>query len=177
MKILNENYIYVVEATFIFIWINILSQLYRSKQTIFTVQSVFKSLGHLSNSQAINTFTTLSGVKVTAQHVSKRMFFVKLLFFGSTSLQTRKKLEKLFTNKLTSCNLKILFTSPTEIKSLLNFKDKLPKMLLSGPVYKVLVAVVLPIIVRPNVILISEFLKVSAFHISSEKRWRLKTVI
>lgn len=55
---------------------------------------------------------------------------------GSTSFQTRKKLQKLFTNKLTSCNLKILFTSPAKIKSLLNFKDKLPKILLSGPVYK-----------------------------------------
>ena len=38
--------------------------------------------------------------------------------------------------KLTSSNLKIVFTSPVRVKSFFTFKDKLPKILLSGLVYK-----------------------------------------
>ena len=37
---------------------------------------------------------------------------------------------------MTSCNLKIVFTSPVRVKSLLTFKNKLPRMLISGFVYK-----------------------------------------
>ena len=65
----------------------------------------------------------------------KRNVFVKLLFLGSNSFQIQK-LQKLFSNKLTSCNLKIVFTWPIRVKSFFTFKDKLPKMLLSGLVYK-----------------------------------------
>ena len=69
-------------------------------------------------------------------NVPKRNVFVKLPFLGSTSFQIRKKLQKLFSDKLTSCNLKIVFTSPVRVKSFFTFKDKLPKMLLSGLVYQ-----------------------------------------
>ena len=69
-------------------------------------------------------------------NVPKRNVFVKLPFLRSTSFQIRKKLQKLFSDKLTSCNLKIVFTSPVRVKSFFTFKDMLPKMLLSGLVYK-----------------------------------------
>ena len=69
-------------------------------------------------------------------NVPERNVFVKLPFLGSTLFQIRKKLQKLFTDKLTSCNLKIVFTSPVRVKSFFTFKDKLPKMLLSGLVYQ-----------------------------------------
>ena len=42
----------------------------------------------------------------------------------------------MFSDKLTSCNLKIVFTSSVRVKSLFPFKDKLPKMLFSGLVFK-----------------------------------------
>ena len=38
----------------------------------------------------------------------KRNVFVKLPFLGSTSFQIQNKLQKLFGDKLTSCNLKIV---------------------------------------------------------------------
>ena len=47
-----------------------------------------------------------------------------------------KKPQILFTDKLTSCNLKIIFTLPIRVKSFFNFKSKLPKMFLSGLAYK-----------------------------------------
>ena len=69
-------------------------------------------------------------------NVLKRNVFVKLPFLGSTSFQIRKNLQKLFSDELTSCNLKIVFTSPVRVQSFFIFKDKLAKMLLSGLVYK-----------------------------------------
>ena len=69
-------------------------------------------------------------------NVPKRNVFVKLPFLGSTLFQIRKKLQKLFSDKLTTCNFKIVFTSPVRVKSFFTFKDKLPKMLLSGIVYQ-----------------------------------------
>ena len=64
------------------------------------------------------------------------MFFSKLPFLGRSSLQIQKKLQKLFTDTLTSCNLKIIFTSPVRVQSFFTVKDKLSKMLLAGLVYK-----------------------------------------
>ena len=49
-------------------------------------------------------------------NVPIRNVFVKLPFLGSTSFQIRKKLQKLFSAKLTSCYLKIVFTSPVREK-------------------------------------------------------------
>ena len=62
--------------------------------------------------------------------------FCELPFVGSTSFQIPKKLKKLFTDKLTFCNLKIVFMSPITLKDFFIFKDKLRKILLSGLVYK-----------------------------------------
>ena len=69
-------------------------------------------------------------------NVPKINVFVKLPFLQSTSFQIRKKLQILFSDKLTSCNLRIVFTSPVRLKIFLTFKDKLPKILLSGRVYQ-----------------------------------------
>ena len=45
--------------------------------------------------------------KVMVQNVPKRNVF-KLPFLGGTSFRIQKKLQKLFSDKLTSCNLKIV---------------------------------------------------------------------
>ena len=74
--------------------------------------------------------------KVVVPNVPKRNVFVKLSFLGNISFQIQKKLQKLFSDKLTSCNLKIVFTPPVRVKSFFTFKDKLPKMLLSGLAYQ-----------------------------------------
>ena len=74
--------------------------------------------------------------KVVVPNVPKRNAFVKLPFLESTSFQVRKKLQTLFSDKLTPCNLKIVFTSPVRAKIFFTFMDKLPKMLLSGLVYQ-----------------------------------------
>ena len=44
----------------------------------------------------------------------------------------RKKLQKLFTDTWTSYDFKIVFTSFVRVQIVFSFKDRLPKMLLSG---------------------------------------------
>ena len=96
--------------------------------------------------------------RVVVLNVPKRNIFVKLPFLGNTSFQIRKKLQKLFSDILTSCNLKIVFTSPVRVKSFFTFKDKLPKMLLSGLLTSISVVAAMPSIMeKPNAILKSEF--------------------
>ena len=58
-------------------------------------------------------------------NVPKRFFFVKSPFLRSTSFRMRKKLQQLFSDKLMSCNLKIVFTSTVRVKSFFTFKNTL----------------------------------------------------
>ena len=74
--------------------------------------------------------------KVFVQNVPKRNVLLNCPFFGSTLFQIRKKLLKLFTDKLTSYYLKIVLAPPVGVKNFFLFKDKLPKLLLLGLVYK-----------------------------------------
>ena len=74
--------------------------------------------------------------KIIVQSVPKRYVFVKLPFLGSTLFQIRKKLQNLFNDKSTSCNLKIVFTLPVRVKRFFTFKNTFPKMLLSELLYK-----------------------------------------
>ena len=90
-------------------------------------------------------------------NVPKRNVFVKLPFLGSTSFQIRKKLQKLFSDKLTSCNLKIVFMSPAFSTSRISylrcyFQDVFTSI---G-----VVAAMLPIMERQNTILKSEFVSI-----------------
>ena len=66
--------------------------------------------------------------------VPKKEFLLVLPFLGSVSLKARTRLTKLFRKSLHCCNLQIIVKSPCS--SLFCFKDKLPKHLLSGVVYK-----------------------------------------
>ena len=43
------------------------------------------------------------------------------------SFKIQKNFQKLFTDKLTPCNLKTVFTSPIRVKRFLTFNDKLQK--------------------------------------------------
>ena len=103
-------------------------------------------------------------------NVPKINVFVKLPFLRITLFQIQKKLQKLFSSKLMSCSLKIVFTSPVRVKSFFIFKDKLPKMLLSGLVQ---CGAMLRIMERPSATLKSEFVNIQAFHISLEKKVKI----
>ena len=99
--------------------------------------------------------------KVLVQNVPKRNVFVKLPFLESTSFQIRKKLKKSFNDQLTSCKLEIIFTSPLRSRAFslseINYlRCYFPDLFSSISV----LAAMLPIVVRLNSILKSEFVNI-----------------
>ena len=66
----------------------------------------------------------------------KEIFLLSYRSWKVLRFKFEKKNRKSFSDKLTSCNLKIIFMSPIRVKSLFTFKDKLANTLLSGLVYK-----------------------------------------
>ena len=101
---------------------------------------LIKNYYHLNFKDSCNKLflNKLYTPKIVVPNVPERNVFVKLPFLGSTSFQIWKKLQKLYSDKLTSCNLKIVSMSPVRVKSFFAFKDKLPNMLLPGLVYQYL---------------------------------------
>ena len=95
---------------------------------------------------------------ILVQNVSKRDTFVKLPFLGSTSFQIQKRTRKLFTNKLTICNLKIVFRHFLQSKAFSPSKTRC----YFQDLFTSIGAAMLPIMVRPNV-RICEHLGISHF--------------
>ena len=66
--------------------------------------------------------------------VPKKTLFLVLL--GPLSLQTRTKLRKSLKDILNCCKLQIVFKSQNKLAKAFRFKDRIPKELISGVVYK-----------------------------------------
>ena len=99
--------------------------------------------------------------KVMVPNVPKRNVFVKLPFLGSASFQIRKKLQKLFGDKLTSCNLKIVFTSPIRVKAFSPSEIRYLRCYIQDLFTSIsVVAAMLPIMERPKAILKPKFVNI-----------------
>ena len=131
-----------------------------------------KDLNYIINYEKRTTEPFLNKLytpKVVVPNLHKRNVFVKLPFLGSTSFQIRKKLQKLFCDKETSCNLKIVFTSP-ESKAFSPSRINYLRCYFQDLFTSIsVVAAMLPIVEKPNAILMSEFVNIEAFHISLKK--------
>ena len=68
--------------------------------------------------------------------VPKKEVSVILPFLGPVSLEIRKRLSGVFKEKLPYCNLRFIFCSNVRLQNLFKFKDRIPKCLQSGLVYK-----------------------------------------
>ena len=104
---------------------------------------------------------------ILVQNVSKRDTFVKLPFLGSTSFQIQKRTRKLFTNKLTICNLKIVFRHFLQSKAFSPWKTRC----YFQDLFTSIGAAMLPIMVRPNV-RICEHLGISHFTGKKSEDWQ-----
>ena len=94
---------------------------------------------------------TLYTPKFMVSNVPKKNVFIKLLSLGSSSFQIRKKLQKFFSDKLTSRNLKSF--SPSRISYLkCYFQDLFTSISVVGAM--------LPIMERPNTVLMSDFVNI-----------------
>ena len=94
-------------------------------------------------------------------NVPKINVFVKLPFLGSASFQILKKLQKLFGDKLTSCNLKIVFTSPIRVKAFSPSGIHYLRCYIQDLFTSIsVVAAMLPIMERPKAILKPKFVNI-----------------
>ena len=116
----------------------------------------------ISRISCIKSFLNkLYAPKIVVHNVPERNVFVKLLFLRSASSQIRNKLQKLFSDKLTLCNLEKVFTSPVRFKafspsSISYLRGYFQDLFGSLSV----VDAMLSIMVRRNAILKSEFMNI-----------------
>ena len=68
--------------------------------------------------------------------VPKKTLFLVLPYLGRLSLQTRTKLRKSLKSILKFCKLQVVFKSQNKLAKAFRFKDRIPKGLTSGVVYK-----------------------------------------
>ena len=75
-------------------------------------------------------------VKETTLTVEKKPLVLFLPYLGSISLEFRTKLKKSSKSILNCCKLQIVFKNKTRLGNNFHFKDRIPKDLTSGVVYK-----------------------------------------
>ena len=68
--------------------------------------------------------------------VPRKTLLLVLPYLGPLSLQTRTKLSKSLKVILNCCKLQIVFKSQNNLAKTFRFKDRIPKILTSGAVYK-----------------------------------------
>ena len=75
-------------------------------------------------------------VKETTLTGEEHPLVLFLPYLGSISLKTRNKLKKSLKNILNCCEMQIVFNNKNRLGNNFRFKDRIPKDLTSGVVYK-----------------------------------------
>ena len=88
-----------------------------------------------------NFFNKIYEKRNPVHTVPKREFMMVLPFLGSTSWKTKSTLIRSFREFMPFSKLKIVFKSSKRLSSCFQFKDKIPKSLMSGVIYKYTCAV------------------------------------
>ena len=74
--------------------------------------------------------------KVPVATVPKKDLLMLLPFLGTTSWKIKNDLIRTIRKNAPACNIKIIFKTTKRLSSCFTFKDKFPKSLLSGVIYK-----------------------------------------
>ena len=80
-------------------------------------------------------FNKVKAVKTPVATVPKQQFTIVLPYLGTVSTKIKRNLELLTKKYLQSSKITVIFKSPSKLKSVFSFKDKLPSYLMSGVVY------------------------------------------
>jgi hypothetical protein len=84
----------------------------------------------------LNFFNKLYEKRVPIPTVPKKEFLLVLPFLGQTSLKIKNDLLRSFRSILPFANMKIVFKTSRRLSSFFSFKDRIPKSLASGVIYK-----------------------------------------
>ena len=76
--------------------------------------------------------------KISIAVVPKKEFTLVLPYIGSRSLGVRARILRLVKDTMPQCNIRVVFQSSTRLAQFFRFKDRVPRCLRSGVVYKFL---------------------------------------
>ena len=125
------------------------SLLYRAYMICSTNQSIHKEIENLKrifsrngypirfvDKCVLKFFNKLYQKKVPVPTVPKLELTMILPFLGTESLRIKNALSRTLRKNVPFCSLKIVFKTTRRLSSCFSFKDKFPKSLLSGVIYK-----------------------------------------
>ena len=81
-------------------------------------------------------FNKIYEKRTPVQTVPKKEVTIVLPFLGTSSYNVKKQLTETYRKLLPFCKLRIVFKTSCRMSSFFSFKDKFPKSLLSGIIYK-----------------------------------------
>ena len=81
-------------------------------------------------------FDNVKRVKIPVTTVPKQQFTIVLPYLGTVSQKVKRNLELLTKKYLYSSTITVVFKSPSRLRSVFSFKDKLPAYLMSGVIYQ-----------------------------------------
>ena len=108
-------------------------------QEIERLKNIFSKNGYPSKlvDKCIFNFFNKQYEKRPAVHtVPKKEMLLVLPFLGTNSWKTKNELIRSFRKILPFCNLKIVYKTTKRLSSCFSFKDKFPKSLMSGVIYR-----------------------------------------
>ena len=90
---------------------------------------------HLTEKLIKKFFAKVNKVKLPVTTVPKQEFTILLPFLGVVSTKVKRNLELLSKKYLHCSKITVIFKSPSRLKSVFSFKDKLPPHIVSGVIY------------------------------------------
>lgn len=90
---------------------------------------------HLTEKLIRKFFDKVKRVKTPIHTVPKQQFTIVIPYLGTVSAKVKRNLELLTKKYLRSSKITVIFKSPSRLRSVFSFKDKLPSHLMSGVVY------------------------------------------
>ena len=91
---------------------------------------------HITEKLIKKFFDNVKRVKIPVTTVPKQQFTIVLPYLGTVSQKVKRNLELLTKKYLCSSTITVVFKSPSRLRSVFSFKDKLPAYLMSGVIYQ-----------------------------------------
>ena len=103
------------------------------------LKGIFKNNGYplkFVDRCILNFFNKMYEKRTPVHTVPKKEVTIILPFLGTSSYNVKKKLEETYSKLLPICKLRIIFKTSCRMSSFFSYKDKFPKSLISGVIYK-----------------------------------------
>jgi hypothetical protein len=103
------------------------------------LKKIFKNNGYpikFVDRCILKFFNKIYEKRTPVHTVPKKEVTIMLPFLGMSSYNVKKKLDETYRKLLPFCKLRIIFKTSCRMSSYFSYKDKIPKSLISGVIYK-----------------------------------------